>query len=71
MEILIEQIIEFQLTGPGTPGCTCIPIAAYFHDKTKISYENLRLDYYLLLKYCRGQLTYLNSDNLGHITYKI
>ena len=48
--MLIEQIIELQLRGPGSPGQTCIPIAGYFHDKTKISKENLRVDYYILLK---------------------
>ena len=26
-----------------------------FHENTKISKENLRVDYYLLLKYCRRQ----------------
>ena len=48
--MLIEQIIELQLRGPGTPGLTCTPITGYFHDKTKISKENLRVDFYLLLK---------------------
>ena len=32
----IEQIIEFELGGPGPPGRTCTPITAYFHDKTKM-----------------------------------
>ena len=45
--MLIEQIIEHQLRGPGPPGRTCTPITAYFHDKTKVSKENLRVDYYL------------------------
>ena len=31
----------------------------YFHDKTKIFKENLRVDHYLLLKYCRKQCTLL------------
>ena len=35
--MLIEQIIEFELTGPGLPGLTCTPITGHFHDKTKIS----------------------------------
>ena len=48
--MLIEQIIELQLRGPGPPGRTYTPITGYFHDKTKISKENLRVDYYLLLK---------------------
>ena len=48
--MLIEQTIELQLRGPGPPGRTNTPITGYFHDKTKISKENLRVDYYLLLK---------------------
>ena len=47
--MLIEQIIKLQLRGPGHPGRTCTPITGYFHDKTKISKENLRVGYYLLL----------------------
>ena len=53
--MLIEQIIEFQLRGPGPFGRTCTPITGKLHDLTKISKENLRVDYYLLLKYCRSQ----------------
>ena len=45
--MLIEQIIEHQLRGPGPPGRTCTPITGYFHDKTKVFKENLRVDYYL------------------------
>ena len=51
--MLIEQIIEW----PEAPGRTCTPIIGYFYDKTKLSKENLRVDYYLLLKYCRKQCT--------------
>ena len=47
--MLIEQTIELQLRGPGPPGRTNTPITGYFYDKTKISKENLRVDYYLLL----------------------
>ena len=39
--MLIEQIIEFGWRGPGPPVRTYSPITAYFHDKTKISKENL------------------------------
>ena len=46
----IGKIIEHHVRGPGPPGQMCIPITGYFHDKTKISKENLRLDYYLLAK---------------------
>ena len=39
--MLFEQIIiEFELKEPKTPGLTCTPITAYFHDKTKVSKEN-------------------------------
>ena len=57
--MLIEQIIESELRGPGPPGRTYTHITGYFHDKTKISKENLRVDYYLLLKYSRSQCTLL------------
>ena len=48
--MLIEQIIEFKLSGLGPLNRTCTPTTGYFHVKTKISYENLRVEYYLLLK---------------------
>ena len=35
--MLIEQIIEFELRGPGHPDRTCTSTTGYFHDKTKIS----------------------------------
>ena len=47
--MLIEQIIELQLRVPGPPAQTCAPITGYFHDKTKISKENLRVDFFI---YC-------------------
>ena len=59
--MLIEQITEFELSGPGLPGRTRIPINCHFHDKTKISKANLRMDYYLLLKYYTRQCTLLFS----------
>ena len=45
--------------GPGPPGRTCTPIISYFYDKTKISMEILRVDYYLLRKCCKRQRTLL------------
>ena len=48
--MLIEQIIEHKLRGLGPLNSTCTPTTGYFHVKTKISKENLRVDY-LLLKY--------------------
>ena len=57
--MLIKQTIEIQLRGPGPPGRANTPITGYFHDKTKISEENLRVDYYLLLKCSQRQSTLL------------
>ena len=53
----IEQ--NFELRGPEPHGRICTPITGCFHDKTKISMENLRVDCYLLLKYRRRQCTLL------------
>ena len=55
--MLIEQI--FELRGSGPPSRICTPITGYFHDKTIIFKENLRLDCYLQLKYCSRQCTLL------------
>ena len=55
--MLIEQI--FELRGPGPHGRICTPTTGCFHDKTIISKEGIRLDGYLLLKYCRRQCTLL------------
>ena len=54
--MLIEQIIELRRPGPSDRICT--PITDCFHDKTIIFKENIRLDCYLLLKYCRRQCTF-------------
>ena len=59
--MFIEQLIEFEWGGAAPPARTCTPITAYFHDKTKIFKRNLRLDYYLLLKYCTRQCVLLLS----------
>ena len=42
--MLIEQVIEIELRGPGPPGPTCTAVTGKLHDKTKISKENLRVD---------------------------
>ena len=57
--MLIEQIVELLLKGPGPPGLTCTSITGYFHGKTKISTENLRVGFRLLLKRCTRQCTLL------------
>ena len=69
--MLIEQTIELQLRGPGPPGLTCTSISGYFHDKTKISKENLRVDYYLLLKCSKKQCALLPPIWTKSLTIKI
>ena len=70
--MLIEQTIELQLRGPGSPGRTNTPITGYFHDdKTKISKENLRVDYYLLLKPSKKQCALLPLTWTKSLTIKI
>ena len=68
--MLIEQIIELQLRGPGPPGRTCTPITGYCHDKTKIFKENFQVDYYLLLKCCKRQCTLLSPTWTRSVTIK-
>ena len=69
--MLIEQTIELQLRGSGPPGQTCTLISGYFHDKTKVSKENIRVDYYSLLKYRKKQCTLLFSTWTKSLTIKI
>ena len=69
--MLIEQIIKLQLRGPGPPGLTRTPLTKYFHDKTKISKENLRVDFYLLLKCCARQCTLLPPTWSKSLTNKL
>ena len=58
--MLIKQIVELQWGGgPGPSGLTCTSITGYFHDKTKISQENLRVGFHLLLKCYTRQCTLL------------
>ena len=77
MEMLIEQIIEFELRGPGPPGCTCAPITGYFHDKTNILPVNNNL-----LKSCEWirllfnvkilhEAMHSTFPYLGQITYEM
>ena len=69
--MLFEQIIEFQLKEPGPPGRTCTPITGSLHDKTKTLKENFRVDYYLLLKYCRRQCALLTPTWTKSLAIKI
>ena len=70
--MFIEQTIKFEFRGLVPLGRVCTPATGYFYDKTKISKENLRLDYCLLLRYCSRQGTLLSAYPYpGQITYKI
>ena len=69
--MLIERIIELQLRGPGLPDLTYTSITGYFHDKTKISKENLRVDFYLLLKCCTRQCSVLPPTWTKSLTIKL
>ena len=59
--MLIELIIEYELRKPGPSGRTWAPKIDLFHRKAKISKENIRVDYYLLLKYCTKHCSLLPS----------
>ena len=66
--MLIEQIVELQWRRPGPPDLTaCTSITGYFHDKTKISKENLRLGFHLLLKCCTRQCTLFPLPKPNHV----
>ena len=67
-EMLIEQIIEFELRRPGPSSRARTPITANFHDKTKTPKTNLRV-HYLLLKYCRRQCALLPLPGPNHFQY--
>ena len=67
--MLIEQIVELQLRGPGPPGLTCTSVTGYFHDKTKISKENLRVGFHLLLNVARDNATYLPLPGPNHVQF--
>ena len=60
-KMLIEQIIEFELRRPWSPGRICTPTTVYFQNKTKISQKNLQVDHYLVLKYTSLPYTWVKS----------
>ena len=65
--MLIELIIEIELRVPRPSGRTYTPITGELHDKAKISKENLRVNYYLLLNYSKRDVPYLHY--MDQITY--
>ena len=69
--MLIEQIIELKLRGPRPSGRKCTPITGYFYDKTKISKENHRVNYYSLLQCCKRLCTLLPPTWTKSPTIKI
>ena len=54
-EVLVEQIIEFELRRLEHPGRIYISTTGYCHDKKKSLKANLCMDYCLPLKCCRRQ----------------
>ena len=68
--MFFEEFIEFDLRRIGPPGRTCTPTTSYFHDKTKVSKESLRVDYYLLLKCCKWQCTLFPLLGPNHLQIK-
>ena len=68
--MLIEQIIEFEWRGLGPLDRTYTLTIGYFHVKTKISQENLRVDYYLLLKYLQNLTPNTKSYTYFRPNYK-
>ena len=68
--MLIEQIIAFELRGPGPlylPVHVLVQLVI-FMKKTKIFKENLRVDYYLLLKYCTRQYILISPTLVQSLT---
>ena len=69
--MFIEQTIKFEFRGLVLLGRVCTPATGYFYDKTKLSKENLRVDYYLLLKYCRRECILLSPTRVKlHTKYQ-
>ena len=59
--MLIDRIIKFKLKGPGPHSRSSTPKLVIFMINQKFLKENLRVDYYLPLKYCRKQCVLLPS----------
>ena len=66
--MFIEQSIKFEFGRLVPLGRICAPATDYFYGKTKISQKNLRVDYYLLLKYCTRQCTLLSPTRAKSLT---
>ena len=57
--MLVEQIVEFKLRGPGALVIHVLLQLVSFMTNQKSFMENLQMDRYLKLKYCRRQCTLL------------
>ena len=66
--MLIEQISELQLSGPGPPGRTCTPITDYFHEKNK-NLKGKSLSGLLFTAKILQETMHLTSPYLDQITY--
>ena len=66
--MFIAQTIKFEFRWLVPLGRLCTLATGYFYDKTKISKENLLVDYYLLLKYCSRQCTLLSPIRAKSLT---
>ena len=66
--MLIEQIVEYQLRGPGPLGLTCTSITGYFHNKAKISKEKSSSGFSFTAKMLHETM-HLTSPHLEQITY--
>ena len=71
--MLIEQIIEFELRGPGRPGRICTSTTGYFHDWTKQKSLRNIVEWIILLFAAKilQETMYLTSPYLGQIPFKI
>ena len=68
--MLIKQIIEFQLRDPGLLAVHVLQLVN-FMTKQKSFKENLRVDYHLLLRYCRRQCAILSPTSTKSLANKI
>ena len=68
--MLIEQNIEFQLRDLEPLAVHVLLSLVNFMTKEKSLKENLRVDYYLLLKYCRRQCALLSPTWTKLLTTK-
>ena len=66
--MFLEQTSKFECRGLVPISRINTPAIGYFYDKTKISKENIRVDYYLLLKYCSRQCALLSPTWVKSLT---